>query len=122
MAEQPMNNQQRRRAENEVVFRQRNDAMKNLAKEVLSHSKVELSLSFTCECSDEECRETILLTIKEYESLRHTNRDFIIKPGHEQKDIESVVWHDDVPSEFSIVKKFIQPPPTDGTLNRTKIS
>lgn len=114
-----MNNQQRRRAENEVVFRQRNDAVKNLAKEVLAHSKVELSLSFVCECSDENCEEKILLTVNEYESIRHTDRDFIIKPGHEQKDIEAVVWHDNHPEEFRVVKKFVQPPSTDGQLNRT---
>jgi len=72
-------------------------------------------LRFTCECSNENCKDTIGLTVSQYESSRHGSRQFIVKQGHAQKDIEKVVEY----HGYSIVEKFAEPPPTDGTLNNT---
>ncbi len=109
-----MNFNQKRRAENEVVFRQRNEAIKKLAKDVLiTVYKADLPLQFICECSSEDCHEAIEMSAKEYEEARKNNRQFVIKPGHEHLDIEQVVHHDD----YTVVEKFEQPPPTDGKLN-----
>ncbi len=111
-----MNYSQRRRAENEVVFKQRNDAIKDVAKDVLENDdKVDLSLQLTCECSNEECRDIVELPLREYEKARRSTRDFIIKPGHEHEDIEQVVYRDG----YLIVEKFEEPPATDGKLNKT---
>jgi hypothetical protein len=74
-----MNNSQKRRAENEVIFKQRNDTIKELAKAVLDRdSRLELAIKFTCECSNEDCRETVELTIDQYEQARKGSRRFII--------------------------------------------
>lgn len=113
----PMNYSQKRRAENEVVFKQRNDAIKNIAIKLMAgHDKVDLALQLTCECSDEDCRARISMPISKYENVRMNAREFIIKLGHEHKDIEKVVHHDG----YAIVEKFEKPPKTDGKLNSTK--
>jgi hypothetical protein len=111
-----MNRSQRQRAENEVVFKERNDKVKKMAKS-LQHDGLDADviLNFICECSNEDCRETVGLTLDEYESSRGTSRHFIIKPGHEQTDIERVVKY----KGFSVVEKFEEPPETDGSLNAT---
>jgi hypothetical protein len=111
-----MNRSQRQRAENEVVFKRRNDSVKRMAKD-LQHNGLDadIALQFTCECSDENCRETVGLTVSQYESARGTDRQFIIKPGHEQTDIERVIAYEG----FSIVEKFQKPPKTDGKSNNT---
>jgi hypothetical protein len=73
-------------------------------------------LQFTCECSNEDCREAINLTVPQYESARSTSKQFIIKAGHEQTDLESIVKYDG----YLIVQKFEEPPKTDGVLNDTQ--
>ncbi len=103
--------------ENEVVFKQRNQAIASLATKVLDEdSRLHLSISFICECSDEDCREAIDIPVEEFEEVRHNKRQFIIKVGHQQTDIEEVIKHDG----YAVVEKFEDPPPTDGKLNRTK--
>jgi hypothetical protein len=111
-----MNRSQKQRAENEVVFKQRNNSVKQIAKD-LQHDGLDADvvLNFTCECSDENCKETIGLTVKQYETARGNSRQFITKPGHVQKDIEKVVKY----SGYSVVEKFEEPPATNGKLNKT---
>jgi hypothetical protein len=111
-----MNNFQNRRAENEVIFRNRNNAVKNIAKN-LQHSGLnpDIILKFTCECSNETCRDTVGLTVPQYEAIRGGSRDFIIVPGHEQPDIEKIVKN----GKYMVVEKFVEPPYTDGVLNKT---
>jgi hypothetical protein len=110
-----MNRRQRRRAENEVVFKQRNDSVKELAKSVLAAARDDLKLRFTCECANEDCHDWIEMSVSEYELVRGSSREFIIKPGHEQLDIERVVRH----NGYNIVEKLEPPPPTGGNLNQT---
>jgi hypothetical protein len=111
-----MTHSQKRRAENEVVFRQRNDAIKDLVKDLQdTNDPADVTVEFICECANEDCRETINLTIAEYEKARKNTRHFIIKPGHEQNDLEKVVQRDG----FLLVEKFEEPPVTDGVLNVT---
>lgn len=105
----------RRREENEVIFRDSNDAIKDVVKNLLPMTKNDVSLRFTCECSNEDCEQNIEMTISAYEELRKNNREFIVKVGHEQKDIERVVHH----AAFNVVEKFNEPPKTDGILKQT---
>jgi hypothetical protein len=110
-----MTQHEKRRAENEVVFKERNDAVKNLAKVVLAATRDDFKLKFCCECANEDCREMIEMKVGDYERVRGSSREFIIKPGHEQPDIERVVRH----HGYNVVEKFEQPPPTNGKLNQT---
>lgn len=105
----------RRREENEVVFRERNDRIKRLVKDVAPNPVGEITLRFTCECSNEDCTEGIDMTIQNYERSRENNREFFVKIGHEQSDIERVVRH----KSYNMVEKYNEPPITDGKLNKT---
>jgi hypothetical protein len=107
---------QRRRAQNEAVFRQRNEVIKSAAKQVLpKEAHDEFELRFICECANENCHETIELTAAEYEATRRGNRYFIVLPGHDQGDIEGVASE----HHYLVVKKFEDPPPSDGRLKST---
>ena len=111
-----MTKSQRNRAENEMVFRLRNDQASKLASEILDgRSKQNYMLSFTCECSDEQCAEQIELTLAQYQRVRRQPANFIVVAGHEQPDIERVVQR----HPFRIVEKFETPPLSDGRLNQT---
>jgi hypothetical protein len=112
-----MTRSQKNRAENELIFKKRNDSIKNRVKELQSSyaETADIPLQFMCECANEDCTEPITMTVAEYEVARLNNREFIIKPGHEQTDIEKVVHHDG----FVIVEKFEVPHLSDGTLNKT---
>ena len=99
------------------MFKQRNLVLKDLAKSVLDKdSRLDLAIKFICECSNEHCHEIIEMPIAEFERVRGNTRQFIVKAGHQQEDIESAIqFHG-----YLLVEKFEEPPPTDGTLNRTQ--
>lgn len=50
---------------------------------------------FRCECAVLDCNETIELTIAQYERLRQDARRFIVVPGHEVTDVETVITSTD---------------------------
>ena len=125
MAETPS---QRRLAENEVVFRQTNQqipknlaAVKELAEEDNQQSIVknidDIPVSFYCECSDEKCRERIVLKPAEYTALHQNSSQFIVIPGHEVPTIERVV---NKSNDYLVVEKYETPPETATELNPTK--
>jgi hypothetical protein len=47
--------------------------------------------SFRCECARRGCSSLIELTPEQYEMLRAHPRRFVVVPGHEQPDVETVV-------------------------------
>jgi hypothetical protein len=110
------NSQQRRRAQNESIFRERNDNIERLASGVIDKSsQAGMLIEFSCECSNEDCTDGIGLSLAEYKQLRRNDRQFMVKPGHQQADIESVAKY----SGYVIVEKYVDPPPSDGKLNST---
>ena len=115
MNDQP-HSQAQRRAQNESVFKERNDNVDRLASDVLDKgSKADMLIEFTCECSNENCTEVIGMPLREYERVRQNDRQFLVKPGHQQTDIEKVVEY----SGYLVVEKHFDPPPSDGKLNST---
>jgi hypothetical protein len=78
---------QRRLARNEGLFRETNEAIErgqwpnDPAKPV----------RFRCECSRMDCGEAVEITLAEYEHVRDNPRRFVVFPGHEKVEIESVV-------------------------------
>jgi hypothetical protein len=105
-----------RREQNEAAFRVRNDQLKAAVDTVLpEENKADLNIAFTCECSNEFCTAGVQLSASKYEQVRRHPRQFIIVPGHEQRDIEAVVEFEG----YAVAEKYDQPPPTDGRLNRT---
>jgi hypothetical protein len=77
---------ERRVARNEAVFREINEREKEI-------NNNELWLTFVCECANETCEEQIELTPEEYERVRQTPTQFLVKPGadHLVTGVERVV-------------------------------
>jgi hypothetical protein len=106
----------RRREENEAAFRSRNQSVKAILDSVLpDENKDDFKLRFTCECSNEQCREVVEVSSADYEQIRRDPRKFIILPGHQQLDIERLVSSDG----YAVAEKLEDPPPSDGQLKPT---
>jgi hypothetical protein len=54
------------------------------------HLDSEAELYF-CECADPDCREKVSLHEADYERIRSDSRRFVIVPGHELPDLETVI-------------------------------
>ena len=48
-------------------------------------------VGFRCECARLGCNRLIELTVREYEETRSQPRRFVVLPGHELPDVETVV-------------------------------
>ena len=94
-----MDERQRRIAENEVVFREVNERVRETQETYVIGSD---EAEFVCECGDASCVERIRMSVKEYEELRSDPAHFAIRPGHEVDDVEVVVAHE---GRFDVVRK-----------------
>jgi hypothetical protein len=83
-----MDERQRRMGENEVIFREVNERVRE-TNETFSVTTEEAE--FVCECGTASCVERIRLRLADYEAVRAEPTHFVIVPGHELPDIESVV-------------------------------
>jgi|1186.fasta_scaffold574076_1 hypothetical protein len=57
---------------------------------------------YLCECAALECRARVALTREQYEAARGDPQHFIVFPGHERLEIETVV---EVHDGYSVVRK-----------------
>jgi hypothetical protein len=92
-----MTEQNRRRGENEALFRALNEQI-----ERLETDNGNRYLDFVCECSSPACMKVVHATREEYEQVRATSTEFIIAVGHEQSDIEDVIERH---GRFNVVEK-----------------
>jgi hypothetical protein len=76
-----------RLAGNEAMFRTANERMSGWEEHRINGAE-EL---YFCECADEDCREKVSLRKADYEKVRSDSRHFLIAPGHEIPDIETVI-------------------------------
>jgi hypothetical protein len=76
-----------RLANNEAVFRVGNERMAQWEER---HEEGEPE-RYMCECADADCREKIELTYSQYEYVRSDSRWFVVVPGHEVPDVETVI-------------------------------
>jgi len=74
-------------AKNEEVFRDVNDLIEQGAERL----RVDRRVPFHCECADASCSETVDLTPAEYDRIASHRFRFVVQPGHERADIETVV-------------------------------
>jgi hypothetical protein len=77
-----------RLARNEAFYREVNERVAEVAHQF---KEVETPLGFTCECGAADCAEPIEMTLVEYEAIRADPTRFVVVPGHERPEIESVV-------------------------------
>jgi hypothetical protein len=127
------NSANRRKAENEVIFRRHNERIQNDFDEIKQiaveddqeHLVPEIDgvvLHFYCECSDENCRMRIPLKSSEYVRIHKDRHHFIAVPGHETQSIEKVIDEQD---DYFIVEKLLVPRVTNinfNALNATDIN
>lgn len=92
---------EKRQIENEMIFRRVNETviqdLIDLDDEHTRNDQLDLLwdqailLSFQCECSDEECKARIPLTMREYQDIHNDRDTFIVKTDHEIDKIEKVI-------------------------------
>ena len=87
-----------RLAQNEVVFRTVNEAIDQIAIGLGGDQPYE----FVCECATSGCFERVELTLKEYERVRGDGSRFLLRPGHEDIEVELVV---ESHPEYLVVQK-----------------
>ncbi|HKO74385.1 MAG TPA: hypothetical protein VJU01_03650 [Gaiellaceae bacterium] len=76
-----------RQGRNESLFREVNERIA----EVNQTFHVEGRSEFLCECSREECKEPVSISIDEYEGIRRESTRFFVLPGHEDLSVERVI-------------------------------
>lgn len=78
---------QRRLASNEAVFREVNEGIERGQ----WPGDEEKPVGFRCECARLGCNLLVEMTLPEYEQVRADPRHFLMIPGHELPEVESVV-------------------------------
>jgi hypothetical protein len=76
-----------RLAENEILFRRRNEKIARLGRQQAAPEQITL----VCECSDSACTHSLVMPFSEYEWLRQNPTHFTVLPGHEAPAVEDVV-------------------------------
>jgi hypothetical protein len=99
MREEGLNERERRLGENEALYREVNERVRDLEEQFGLDREY---LKFVCECAQLECMERIQLTAAEYEHVRSEPELFALKHGHEMPDVESVVEEN---PRFIVVRK-----------------
>jgi hypothetical protein len=92
---------QERIGTNESVFRQINEGIERGQWPGEEDSPV----GFRCECARLGCNELLELSVREYEDVRAHPRWFMVVPGHERLDVETVVERH---PEYLVVEKLDQ--------------
>jgi 5-bromo-4-chloroindolyl phosphate hydrolysis protein len=93
-----MDDRETRIAKNEALFREVNeqiDALNDAGPQVAV-------IPVVCECGSTACSEVINIGRASYEAVRADPATFLIKPGHEFDDVETVV---EVHAEYAVVAK-----------------
>lgn len=94
-----MDERQRRMGENEVIFREVNERVRE-TNETFSIGTGQAE--FVCECGLASCVDRVRMDLADYEAVRAEPTFFLIVPGHEQPDIETVVR---VEKNYAVVSK-----------------
>jgi hypothetical protein len=94
----PVSDRAHRIGENEALFRSVNEQVRDLNQTFL----VEGRLRIVCECGQDTCLEQIELLPSEYEAVRADATLFLVKPEHDEPDVETVVERND---DYWVVRK-----------------
>src|SRR5580765_7081387 len=85
---------------NEALFREVNEQVEALNKELSVHTPAKMDI--VCECGDLTCIERINVPVETYERIRGEATLFFVKAGHQQPEIEDVV---EQTSTYNVVRK-----------------
>ena len=94
-----MDERARRIGENEALYRSINEKIESLNE---TFGVVAETMAVICECGKLECSEQIELDIPTYEHVRADPTHFVVLPGHELLDVETIIERHD---GFNVVRK-----------------
>jgi hypothetical protein len=94
-----MDDRTKRIGENEALYRSINEKIEDLN---ASFGMVTESMAVVCECGKLECAQQIDLEIPTYERVRSDSALFVVVPGHEIPDVETVVEEH---AGFNVIRK-----------------
>jgi len=94
-----MDAREERLARNEVLFRDVNEGIEELAVKQQPDAHV---FEFFCECSNVDCTLRLPMRLATYERVRSDPTLFLVAPGHELPEIEVVV---ELTADYQVVKK-----------------
>jgi len=83
-----MSDEEKRAALNEAVARDANETVEDLT---VAWDAPADAIDIRCECSRTDCRETLRVSITEYEAVRDDPRQFLVVPEHVDERIDRVV-------------------------------
>jgi hypothetical protein len=86
---------------NQLIFREVNERICEVAERYWGQGWGVL-LDFMCECSRQDCTQTIELELDEYKAIRSFPPLFVIVPGHETLSVETVF---DVTERYALVER-----------------
>lgn len=84
---------------NESIFREVNEQIESLNRDLGADSRV---MTVICECAKGDCTERFEIPVSEYERVRADARRYVVVPGHELPEFESVVASGD---GYDVVQK-----------------
>jgi hypothetical protein len=91
--------QARRVGLNESIFRQVNEQIGSLNRGFGAETP---TMTVICECASGDCTERLEIPVADYEKVRADSRHFVVVPGHELPEFETVVDHND---RYDVVEK-----------------
>ena len=80
-----MSRETARLVRNQILIREVNERLLDTV------GPFEGSIDFLCECSNEACIETVMLSHSEYDRVRAHANLFLVRSGHEQLEVDRVV-------------------------------
>ncbi|MBA3843066.1 MAG: hypothetical protein H0X39_10705 [Actinobacteria bacterium] len=93
-----MDERDRRMAQNEVLFREVNERVRDVAAQLGDDGGYE----YFCECANKDCTFRVSLSLADYEAIRQNPKQFVVLPNHYTPEIEDVVAESET---FWIVRK-----------------
>jgi hypothetical protein len=84
---------------NEIVFRDVNERLRAIGE---GFSLVAEQAEFICECGNSACVQQITMPLAEYERVRSDSKWFLLAKGHEERDVERVVFEGE---RWAVVEK-----------------
>jgi hypothetical protein len=91
-----------RAARNEALFREVNEEIRDLD----ARSGGGATSLFVCECADAGCVASLSIPRAAYMAVRANPRRFVVAPGHENAELETVVER---PEGYVVVEKYGTP-------------
>jgi hypothetical protein len=89
----------RRVGQNEALYRQVNERIEDTNE---AFGTITGDFAIICECGNLKCMEQLSVPCDLYERTRANPTRFIVKPGHEEQDVEMVV---EAEEGYSVVEK-----------------